>query len=142
LDLRLYAPDKGAEIEQEIREIIIGFLVYHLCSIIMLFKSKSLEKVNSLRIILFTCLFFGNLVNTIMAFSTVSKFNAAVPEGEFFSSLSLRRTMIYLEICTFLSSLIALMVYLAFATVTSQKFDWASVDPEREQALLASINGQ
>lgn len=101
----------------------------------MVVISKFLESINSLRIVLFTCLFFANLINTIMAFSTVSKFKAAFPDGQFFSSLSLRRTMIYLEICSFLGSLITIIVYLILATLSSQKFDWAKVDSKREEAL-------
>ena len=59
---------------------------------------------------------------TIWTLSLVDDYDYQKREDKFFSSDSLRRTMLIIEVCTFVGSIIGIVYYLFVAALHSQKF--------------------
>lgn len=118
---------EDTEVYQQVRSIIRCYFVFHSFYVALLILNKHMQSINSLRIIMNASIFFLNVVLTIWSFSTVALFNLKAaeigdvisPKISYFSSLSLRRSLIILEVCSFLASMLTVISYLIYASASS-----------------------
>ena len=103
--------------------VIVCYFLLNVVVTILHFRRENLKSYsNSLLLIIQSLLMLSSIGLTIWTLSLVDDYDHEIGRDTFFSSDSLRRTMLIIEVCTFLGSINGIVYYLFVAALYSEKF--------------------
>ena len=103
--------------------MIVCYFLLNVVVTILHFRRENLKSYsNSLLLIIQSLLMLSSIGLTIWTLSLVDDYDHEIGRDTFFSSDSLRRTMLIIEVCTFLGSINGIVYYLFVAALYSEKF--------------------